>query len=69
MYDAFYMGLAAKVMDELAALELPPKLDYLITLATDIDHCIRERSSEMASHHTWYPSARSPTQRSPPSSL
>ncbi|KAK3531678.1 hypothetical protein QTP70_025910, partial [Hemibagrus guttatus] len=44
--DMFYCGLSEKVMDEMAARDLPPDLNRLIEMAVRIDHRIQERNRE-----------------------
>uniref|UniRef100_A0A3B3IGM8 Retrotransposon gag domain-containing protein n=1 Tax=Oryzias latipes TaxID=8090 RepID=A0A3B3IGM8_ORYLA len=46
LYDMFYEGLSERVKDELAARELPRRINDLMSLAARIDRRIQERGRE-----------------------
>lgn len=46
LYDMFHQGLSDRIKDELAARELPPAINDLISVASRIDRRIRESDRE-----------------------
>lgn len=64
LFDAFLDGLSETLKDELAPLDLPADMDFLITLAIKINKCLMEREKRSCS----YPSLQQRQQSSSSSS-